>query len=765
MPSIIKSVKDAFAPIFRPAGTIIEGIDSGSWASPVNPIRPTRQLGVGVRQWDFTPGINLQFTPRGDVPVKFGHLWTVSNSFDLCRLFIETRKDQIVNRAWSVRVKAKPGEPKKQRLEREANNPNVASITALLKCPDGVHSFDLWLRMWLEQLLVFDAPCIYPTRNMLGDVFQLRIISGATITPLLDEQGFTPLPPNPAYQQIILGIPTSNMTASPGAANSKGRVQEYTADELIYSPRNPRVDSRWGFPPVEQIITTLAIAANRQQFFKDFYTSGNVPEGLLPMPADWTIGEIKEFQRWFDLLLAGNLAKKRRLIAIPDTKNPAQFSKEKALVDTADDYLTRVVAYAFSVSPQNLIKQVNRGTAKESSDTAQIEGLEPYLKHVENVLNHIISRVLTCDDVEFAYQDEREMDPLKQAQVDNIYVGKVLTVNETRVALGFDERPEPEADMLGEYTPTGFVPLGESTTPAEPEDDEDEPTQKPSSQQPKRAKVRKGTKIKLLGHVLTPNSRRYRQEASTKLGRFLKDQAMRISKQAATEYVKIEKADASDRRHAEEILALLGWDYLTLHSIMQPYLEGAAEEGVNAGAYQMAANAGASLTATTSGAMEKAKAAANARAAELVGMKVADDGTIAEATGAHWAMSTTAKDDVLNTIKQAIKEDWTPSQLEAVIQASALFTQDHADMIAEAEIGNQQALGHLASWKAAGVVEQYQWMVADLGCCAVCEGFSLVGPVDVGHEFAPGVTVPPQAHPGTCRCWLLATKMKDEVEA
>src|SRR5208337_3867205 len=129
--SLIKTIADAFSPVFRPAGNLIEGVTPGSWASPQNPIRPTLQLGVGIRQWDFTPGINLQFTPRGDVPIKFSQLWNVSNSFDLCRLMIEHRKNQISQREWVVRVKPKPGETKRVRLQREGSNKNVAYLTQL----------------------------------------------------------------------------------------------------------------------------------------------------------------------------------------------------------------------------------------------------------------------------------------------------------------------------------------------------------------------------------------------------------------------------------------------------------------------------------------------------------------------------------------------------------------------------------------------------------------------------------------------------------
>ena len=68
------------------------------------------------------------------------------------------------------------------------------------------------------------------------------------------------------------------------------------------------------------------------------------------MPENWTMQQIKDFQKWFDSLLAGNLGKRRRLTMIPDAKHPAQFSKTEVLTDGTDDYLIRVVAFAFSIS-------------------------------------------------------------------------------------------------------------------------------------------------------------------------------------------------------------------------------------------------------------------------------------------------------------------------------------------------------------------------------------------------------------------------------
>jgi hypothetical protein len=634
--------------------------------------------------------------------------------------------------------------------------------------------------MWAEQMLVFDAPTVFPLRALDGKPLALRVIAGQTITPLVDQYGFRPAAPSPAFQQIILGVPTANLTGAKAIEYSAPSKAWKPGDpsELFYHPKNPRVDSRWGFPPVEQIIVTLSIAANRQQFLRDFYTSGNIPEGLLPMPEDWSVQQIKDFQKWFDSILAGNLKMKRRLIAIPGAKSsPPVMTKNDALTDQTDDYLNRIVAFAFGESAQPLVKQVgHQSTAKEGNDQAQSVGLEPDLKHIEGSINDMFLW-FGFDDVEFAFQDEEEIDLVKAAQVSDIRLKNgSITINEDREARGEDPRPEPEADMLGTITASGWMPLEanaaaerQSTMNPEPDD----PDKAPQGRGDLAPKVRKG-QMRIVAGNLTPGSRQARNQARRVLTKFLKDQSLRVAKTAKDAFIankalplldlakSNEEKLEDDTRRALLILAALKWDYPTLYMQLQPYLEKAALEGAAAGSYQVTTRAGASLRETQPEAETAAKAAANDRAAELVGLRMDETGALVEDPSARWAMSETAKKDILNTILQAVAEDWTPSQLEGVIQASVLFTQDHAEMIADNEISRQQALGELAAWRVSRKVLEYAWTVADLGCCPLCESFSMLGPVPTGYEFAPTIFAP-GAHPG-CRCWLTATKFAEEEE-
>ena len=73
------------------------------------------------------------------------------------------------------------------------------------------------------------------------------------------------MPPATAYQQVLKGMP----------------AVDYTRDELIYLPRNPRTHKIYGYSPVEQIVMTVNIALRRALHQLQFYTEGNIPESLI----------------------------------------------------------------------------------------------------------------------------------------------------------------------------------------------------------------------------------------------------------------------------------------------------------------------------------------------------------------------------------------------------------------------------------------------------------------------------------------------------
>ena len=71
-------------------------------------------------------------------------------------------------------------------------------------------------------MLVIDAATLYPRFNRGGSLYALDVIDGATIKPLIGEDGRAPEPPDPAYQQILKGVPDAFATLP----------QEWTADQI-----------------------------------------------------------------------------------------------------------------------------------------------------------------------------------------------------------------------------------------------------------------------------------------------------------------------------------------------------------------------------------------------------------------------------------------------------------------------------------------------------------------------------------------------------
>jgi hypothetical protein len=195
-------------------------------------------------------------------------------------------------------------------------------------------------------------------------------------------------------------------------------------------------------------------------------TSGNIPEAMCFLPQDIPIQRIREVQEWFDSILAGDLAKRRRLTFLPgygtgqNARPNVIFPKERLLKDPLFEWLWQIVCYCFGVPSQALMRMMNRATAQTNVQTAEEEGLAPKMRWIADLINLIIQRKMQFSDIEFAWVQNKEVDPEIQANVDKVYVSSgVKTINEVRDGLGLDPLPFKEADEPGVLTQNGFVPL------------------------------------------------------------------------------------------------------------------------------------------------------------------------------------------------------------------------------------------------------------------------------------------------------------------
>jgi hypothetical protein len=78
----------------------------------------------------------------------------------------------------------------------------------------------------------------------------------------------------------------------------------------------------------------------------------------------------------FDALMSGNSARKRMMKFMPSDCKLIE-ARQPPLKDQVDEWLARVVCYAFSVPVSPFITQVNRATSQTLRPQATQEGLIP----------------------------------------------------------------------------------------------------------------------------------------------------------------------------------------------------------------------------------------------------------------------------------------------------------------------------------------------------------------------------------------------------
>jgi hypothetical protein len=80
---------------------------------------------------------------------------------------------------------------------------------------------------------------------------------------------------------------------------------------------------------------------------------------------------------------------------------------------------------------------MNRATAETSVEQAAAEGLVPILGYLADIINFIVARHFGFNDIEFVWEQDRTLNPLEQAKIDDIYVrAGVLSIDEVRESLG-----------------------------------------------------------------------------------------------------------------------------------------------------------------------------------------------------------------------------------------------------------------------------------------------------------------------------------------
>ncbi|HUC76721.1 MAG TPA: phage portal protein [Vicinamibacterales bacterium] len=431
--------------IGRAWNVLITGADAANVLfPPQQPLQPIAQYpdaAVVGRPWDYQVGRNTWVTPRTGEPIGFAALQALAQNYDVLRLLIERVKDKIVFDPWQIGPRNKKGKRDKRCDELEE----------VFFMPDREHIFSDWARMLLEQVMVYDAPAIWLQPDRKGDLAALHIIDGSLISPKIGSDGRVPDPDvGPGYQQVIKnGLPACDYIKPV----PRGQPVPLAPDgipfpELMYAPRNPRVNSLYGYGPVEQMIATVNIAIYREAYFLSYYTMGSTPDLLIALPSTWNVDEMAKFKLWWDSVLQGNVQNRRGTMFVPDGAKPVD-TKERILTDKSDEWLIRIMCFAFGLNPMPFIQQMNKGQEKTHHTEAHEEGEQPWRQWLGSLIDRIIRTKFGYPDLCFRWQEEEVADPLEQAQTYQIYVNaKVYHPDEVRAKLGEDAMPDDMREQM-----------------------------------------------------------------------------------------------------------------------------------------------------------------------------------------------------------------------------------------------------------------------------------------------------------------------------
>ena len=408
-----------------------------AWFAPQQPVGPTNQEQAEGRLWDYSTGYNLPIIPRsepGNAGVSFAMLRALADpgqgGFDLVRLAIETRKDQMAGQKWTIKGR-----------DGTDGGDKARGIEKLFRRPDGSHTFMVWQRMLMEDLLVIDEPTVFLSPGA-GKQRVPKVMDGALLKKLITPEGDTPLPPEPAYQQVVKGVPAA----------------VYSTNDVVCMSRNLRPAHVYGYSPVEQLLVTINIALRRQVSQLEYYTAGSIPDMLASVPPSWSTKQIGEFQAYWDTLMSGNTEERRRLRFVPGEMKPYE-PKAGQLKDTYDEWLARLVCYCFSISPQALVAQMNRATAQTAQEQSLAEGLEPLKLWWKDFADEVLEKAFAADYLEFAYVDEEISDPtVKIAVFTGLKQANIITADEARKAYGMDPLTPQQKDELAPPPPPMLAP-------------------------------------------------------------------------------------------------------------------------------------------------------------------------------------------------------------------------------------------------------------------------------------------------------------------
>ncbi|HEX9068922.1 MAG TPA: phage portal protein [Ktedonobacterales bacterium] len=326
------------------------------------------------RQWAFPLAANARTQPRGTEAVTFEQLRGLAAMYEGIQLCERVYFDL----AGRLELRLLPRE---ELADLPRWHDAARRIEGFLEAPDRTQDLRAWLVALLRDLLEIDAVAIYSRRTRSGDLHALELVAGETVRPLIDDTGRPPRPPEPAYQQVLYGLPAGG----------------YTLDEMDYLRETARTESVYGISRIERIIMRVNQALRKQSFDLARFTDGATPLGLIEPPANltWSPEELETFERLFNGLLAGSDALRVRAKVLPPGARWQGLQGDDPLL-AFDRYLLNITVAAFGLTMDELgfTETSNRSVGQTQEGVIYRRAVAPVIGLVAGFLTRKVRRWL-----------------------------------------------------------------------------------------------------------------------------------------------------------------------------------------------------------------------------------------------------------------------------------------------------------------------------------------------------------------------------------
>jgi hypothetical protein len=440
---------------FGPGNPIIPGA-----INPVNPLTGRPE----PRRYEYQVAQNINIVPTRLVP--FSTLRDAADSIDILRRCIEVTKakmnglqfDIVLGSDASEKIAAESGGDHVRAMAkaREKYTDEINRLREFWENPDKANGYTWqdWINIAIEDILVIDALAIYPQPTVGGDLYGFQILDGSTIKPLIDDRGMRPMSPNAAFQQILYGFPRSEFAATEEDPKADG---EFTSDQLAYMVRNRRSITVYGFSPVERALPLADIYLRRQQWIRAEYTDGVMPELMFTTDEDWGTNPdlLLAYERILNDDLAGQTEQRKRARLLPKGLTPiVNEGYGEKFKDTLDDYLVTSICGHFGVQPAEIGFSPKSGLggagyAEGQAENGEALGIGPLANWISKQLTNLSYTYLGMPrELEFKLLTSERRDTEENARKNEIEIRSAgKSVNERRSELGLPLLDTPQADM------------------------------------------------------------------------------------------------------------------------------------------------------------------------------------------------------------------------------------------------------------------------------------------------------------------------------